>query len=218
MPLLAPEKNFPLLKRIKEIKRHIYDETGLNIPPVYFKKNMALEENSYIIKIEKRTVSRGKIYPGRFLAIGPENSEEKIEGIKYREPAYGMAGLWIMRKELLKAEKLGCIVLDPVSVLSIHLTEVIRGERENLLDEQEVAEIINKVRKSHPALVKELYPEFIDIKELKTIFQNLLKEKISLKDIITILEVIADYANNTKDTDKLTEYVKENLESVSGDQ
>lgn len=211
MPLLDPEKNFPLLKRIKEIKRHIYDEIGLNIPPVYLKKNMALAENSYIIKIKHKTVSQGKIYPGRFLAIGPENSGEKIEGIKYREPAYGMAGLWIMRKELLKAEKLGCIVLDPVSVLSVHLTEVIRTERENLLDQQEVEEIINKVQKSHPALVKELYPDFIDIKELKTIFQNLLKEKISLRDIITILEVIADYVTSTKDTDKLTEYVKENL-------
>jgi len=208
MPLLDHDLKFPMLQRIKEVDRHIYDELALKIPTIYFQDNQELEENSYSIKINKSVISSGKIYPGRLLAVGPEILKNKLEGIEYSEPAYNMFGLWIRAELLPDAEKLGCLVLDPVSVLSIHLTEIIRKNAADLLGEKEVEGIIDMVRKSHPALVKEVYPDFLSISDITAVLQRLLNEGISIKYLIQILETLADNAPFTKDYEELTEYVR----------
>jgi len=145
------------------------------------------------------------------LSIGSEDFLNNLEGIKCFEPAYGMPAVWI-KPELIKyAERAGCVILDPISVIAEEITEVINLYVSNLLGVKETESLLGKIKETHPALINEVYPNFLNLKEIRIILQNLLREHVSIEDMITILETLADYVTITRDTDILTEYVRKVL-------
>ena len=146
-----------------------------------------------------------------YLAMNPGTADEEIEGIDTIEPAFGLPAKWINEEEREKAEIFGYTVVDPPSIIATHLTEVVKKYAHELLGRQDVKKLIDNVKENHPALVEELVPAQMSIGEIQKVLYNLLKEGVSIRDMVTILETLADYCNITRDTDMLTEYVRQAL-------
>jgi flagellar biosynthesis protein FlhA len=170
-----------------------------------------LSPNQYVIKIKGVELAGGELMLDHYLAMSPGVVEEEISGINTTEPAFGLPAVWINESQRDKAEMLGYTVVDPPSVIATHLTEVIKRHAHELTGRQEVQTIIDKVKENYPAIVEELVPKVMTIGEIQKVVANLLKEGISIRDMVTILETLADYAPTTNDTDILTEYVRQAL-------
>jgi flagellar biosynthesis protein FlhA len=164
-----------------------------------------------VVKIKDIEVAAGEVIINKFLAIGPENHLKSLKGPRCFDPTYGMPAVWITADQRGEAERVGCMIFDPVSVMATQITEVIRTHGGELLGRQEVAALLETVKKSHPAVVKEVYPDLFTLGEIQKVLQNLVKEKISIRDLVTVLETLGDYAHITKDTDMLTEYVRQSM-------
>jgi len=212
--LVDPNKGGKLLDRVTSIRRHIALEMGLFIPGIRFRDNLQLNANGYIIKIKEFEVARGEVFVGQYMAIGPDDSLKSLDGIKAVDPAYNMPAVWIKESQLIDAEKVGCMIFEPVSVMATHITEIIRNNAHDLIDIQHVDEILERVKKTHPAIVKEIYPRLFTLGDIQKVLRNLLREKVSIRDIITILETLIHYAHVTKDADILTEYVRQALSRI----
>ena len=200
-----------LLDRIVMISRQIAMELGLVVPIVRLRDNIQLNPNEYIIKIKGVEVSKGEVYFDHYLAMDPGTAEGDIEGIETVEPAFGLPAKWISESEREKAEIFGYTVVDPPSVIATHLTEVIKERAYELIGRQDVKMLIDNVKEDYPAVVEEVVPKVFSIGEVQKVLSNLLKEQISIRDMVTILETLADYGTITKDTDLLTEYVRQRL-------
>lgn len=212
LPLADSEQGGDLLDRVVLIRRQLALELGLVVPPIRIRDNITqVAPNNYVIKFKGVEVATGEILPDHFLALNPGTAEEGVSGIPTREPTYGLPALWVTRAEKEKAELLGYTVVDPSSVLATHLTEVLRNQGYELLGRQEVKTLIDTIKESHPAVVEELIPSLLTVGEVQKVLQNLLKEGISIRDMVTILETLADYAPSTRDPDQLTEYVRQAL-------
>ena len=212
LPLADSEQGGDLLDRVVLIRRQLALELGLVVPPIRIRDNITqVAPNNYVIKFKGVEVATGEILPDHFLALNPGTAEEGVSGIPTREPTYGLPALWVTRAEKEKAELLGYTVVDPSSVLATHLTEVLRNQGYELLGRQEVKTLIDTIKESHPAVVEELIPSLLTVGEVQKVLQNLLKEGISIRDLVTILETLADYAPSTRDPDQLTEYVRQAL-------
>lgn len=211
IPLADVEQGGDLLDRIVMIRRQIAMELGLVVPIVRLRDNIQLNPNEYIIKIKGVKVAKGEVYFDHYLAMDPGIGEGEIEGIDTIEPAFGLAAKWITEKEREKAEILGYTVVDPPSVIATHLTEVIKERAYELIGRQEVKTLIENVREQYPAVVEEVTPKVLSLGEIQKVLSNLLREQISIRDMVTILETLADYGNITNDTDLLTEYVRQRL-------
>jgi len=211
LALVDPNQGAKLLDRVTSIRRHIALEMGIVVPGVRFRDNLQLKPNGYIIKIKDIEVAAGEVVINKFLAIGPENHLKSLKGPRCFDPTYGMPAVWITADQRGEAERVGCMIFDPVSVMATQITEVIRCHSSELLGRQEVAALLETVKKSHPAVIKEIYPDVFTLGEIQKVLQNLVKEKISIRDLVTILETLGDYAHITKDTDMLTEYVRQSL-------
>ncbi len=209
LALVDPNYGAKLLDRVTSIRRHIALEVGIIVPGVRFRDNLQLRPNGYIIKLRDIEIAAGEVLMNKFLAIGPENHLKSLKGHRCYDPTYGMPAVWITADQRGEAERVGCMIFDPVSVIATQLTEIIRCHGAELLGRQEVAALLEKVKKSHPAVVKEIYPELFTLGEIQKVLQNLVKEKISVRDLVIILETLGDYAHITKDTDMLTEYVRQ---------
>lgn len=209
--LVDPTQGAKLLDRITSIRRHIAFEIGLVVPGVRFRDNLQLKPNGYIIKIRDLEIAAGEIIINKFLAIGPENHLKSLHGPRCYDPTYGMPAVWITADQRGEAERVGCMIFDPVSVIATQITEVIRAHGAELLGRQETASLLETVKKSHPAVIKDLYPELLSIGDIQKVLQNLLKEKISIRDLVIILETLGDFASITRDTDMLTEYVRQRM-------
>jgi len=200
-----------LLDRITSIRRHLAMEMGIVVPGIRFRDNQQLKPSMYVIKIKDVEVASGEIILDRYMAIAPEDNLKKLEGPICSDPTYGMPAVWITAEQREKADKLGAMIFDPITVIATQITEVIRCNAVDLLGRQETLTFLERLRKTHPAVVDEIYPRLFSLGEIHMILQNLLKEKVSIRDLVTILETIGNYSNITKDLYKLTEYVREAL-------
>ncbi|MBA2937821.1 flagellar biosynthesis protein FlhA [Paenibacillus sp. CGMCC 1.16610] len=211
IPLADTQQGGDLLDRIILIRRQCALELGVVVPVIRIRDNIQLRPNEYIIKIKGNTVARGELLLNHYLAMSPGIDDDSISGIETTEPAFGLPAIWIDEVTKERAELSGYTVVDPPSVVATHLTEVIKKHTHELLGRQETKALIDNVRESYPALVDDLIPSVLSIGDVQKVLAKLLKEKISVRDLVTILETLADYGSYTKDPEILTEYVRQSL-------
>lgn len=211
IPLADVNQGGDLLDRVVMIRRQIALELGCVVPMIRLRDNIQLNPNQYVIKIKGVPVSEGEILFDHYMAMNPGYVEEEITGIPTFEPSFHLPAIWITESQRERAESMGYTVVDPPSIIATHLTEVIRGHLDELLTRQDVQNLINNVQESNSTLIAELVPKLLGVGEIQKVLQNLLREGISIRDLITIFETLADYAPTTRDTDVLTEYARQNL-------
>ena len=211
IPLADVNQGGDLLDRVVMIRRQIALELGTIVPIIRLRDNIQLNPNQYIIKIKGIQVSEGEILFDHYMAMNPGYVEEEITGIKTFEPSFHLPAVWITEGQRERAESLGYTVVDPPSIIATHLTEVIRQHIAELLSRQDVQNLADNLKESNPSIVEELVPKMLGLGEVQKVLQNLLREGISIRDLLTIFETLADYAQTTRDTDVLTEYVRQSL-------
>ena len=211
IPLADVNQGGDLLDRVVMIRRQIALELGTVVPIIRLRDNIQLNPNQYIIKIKGIQVTEGEILFDHYMAMNPGYVEEEITGIPTFEPSFHLPAIWITESQRERAESLGYTVVDPPSIIATHLTEVIRNHIAELLTRQDVQNLVNNLKESNPVLVDELIPKLLGLGEVQKVLQNLLSEGISIRDLLTIFETLADHAAVTRDTDVLTEYVRQSL-------
>lgn len=217
IPLADVNQGGDLLDRVVMIRRQIALELGCVVPMIRLRDNIQLNPNQYVIKIKGIPVSDGEILFDHYMAMNPGYVEEEITGIPTFEPSFHLPAIWITESQRERAESMGYTVVDPPSIIATHLTEVVRRHLDELLTRQDVQNLINNIQEGNTTLVTELVPKLLSVGEIQKVLQNLLKEGISIRDLITIFETLADYAPTTRDTDVLTEYVRQSLKrAISG--
>ena len=208
IPLVDTGQGGDLLDRIVMIRRQCALELGLVVPTIRIRDNIQIKPNAYIIKLKGIEIARGELMLDHYLAMNSGTVFEEVPGIETTEPAFGLPALWISENEREQAELNGYTVVDAVSVLATHLTEIIKQHAAEILGRQETQNLLDNLQKSNGALVDEVVPNLLSVGEIQKVLANLLSERISIRDMSTILEVLADYGTATKDTDILTEYVR----------
>lgn len=211
IPLADANQGGDLLDRVVMLRRQLALELGMIVPVIRLRDNIQLNPNEYIIKIKGIEVAKGELMPDFFLAMNTGDAEEELEGIKTTEPAFGLPAIWISEAYRDRAEMLGYTVVDPPSIISTHLTEIIKKHAHELAGRQEIQTLIDNVKQKYPVIVEELIPKLMTVGEVQKVLINLLKEGVSIRDMPTILETLADYAPITHDTEMLTEYVRQSL-------
>lgn len=211
IPLADVNQGGDLLDRIVMIRRQIALELGCVVPMIRLRDNIQLNPNQYVIKIKGVPVSEGEILFDHYMAMNPGYVEEEITGIPTFEPSFHLPAIWITEGQRERAESLGYTVVDPPSIIATHLTEVIRNHLDELLTRQDVQNLINNIQEQNTTLISELVPKLLGVGEIQKVLQNLLREGISIRDLVTIFETLADNAATTRDTDVLTEYVRQSL-------
>ena len=211
IPLADVNQGGDLLDRVVMIRRQIALELGSIVPIVRLRDNIQLSPNAYSIKIKGVEVAGGEILFDHYMAMNPGYVEEEIDGIETKEPAFGLPALWITEAQREKAEMRGYTVVDCPSIIATHLTEVIKRHLHELLTRQDVQTLIDNLNQSSPTLVAELTPKLLSVGDIQKVLCNLLCEGVSIRDLSTIFEVLADYATSVRDTDVLTEYVRQGL-------
>jgi flagellar biosynthesis protein FlhA len=199
-----------LLGKIKAMRRQLAQELGFVIPSIHIKDNLQLRPHEYSFYIRGIEVGRAEVIPGHYLAVAPEKAEP-LRGIPTKEPAFGIPAYWIEESEVEKARQKGYMVVDVPTVMVTHITELIKSHAWELLTRQEVQNILNNVSKNYPRIVDELIPNQLTLGNVQRVLQNLLKERVPINDMVTILETLLDYAPQTKDIELLTEYVRQAL-------
>lgn len=211
IPLADVNQGGDLLDRVVMIRRQIALELGTVVPIIRLRDNIQLNPNQYIIKIKGIQVSEGEILFDHYMAMNPGYVEEEITGIPTFEPSFHLPAIWISESQRERAESMGYTVVDPPSIIATHLTQVIREHIAELLSRQDTQNLINNIKEPNPTLIEELVPKMLGVGEIQKVLQNLLNEGISIRDLLTIFETLADYATTTRDTDILTEYVRQAL-------
>lgn len=211
IPLVDPRKGGPLLEKITQIRKQCALELGIIVPPVRIRDDLTVEHNVYVVKLYGSILCREKIMINQYLAINPGGINEEIEGQLTIEPTFKLPALWIKEEDRERAESAGYTVVDPVTLIATHLFEIIRNYAHELLSRQEVQSLVSRVRMNNPVLVEELIPNLMGIGEIQKIIQNLLKERVSVRNLVIILETLASQCKNTKDLDILTELVRQSL-------
>ena len=211
IPLADVNQGGDLLDRVVMIRRQIALELGTVVPIIRLRDNIQLNPNQYIIKIKGVQVTEGEILFDHYMAMNPGYVEEEITGIPTFEPSFHLPAIWITEAQRERAESLGYTVVDAPSIIATHLTEVIRSHIAELLTRQDVQNLVNNLKETNPVLVDELIPKLLGLGEIQKVLQNLLEEGISIRDLLSIFESLADHAQATRDTDVLTEYVRQSL-------
>lgn len=217
IPLADANQGGDLLDRVVMIRRQLALELGLVIPVVRIRDNIALEPNEYRIHIKGSEIAKGEVLLDHYLAMSPGVEDESIEGVKTTEPAFGLPALWIHEEMKERAEMSGYTVVDPPSVISTHLTEVLKKHAHELIGRQETKDLIDHLKESYPTLVEEVTPEPLSVGDIQKVLANLLRENVSIRNLPVIFETLADFGGMTKDTDLLTEYTRQALaRQISG--
>ncbi len=214
IPLADADAGGNLLSRVTLVRRQIAMDMGMIVPTIRIRDDLQLHADTYVIRLRGVEVARGEVRPNRFLAMNPgtvDASTPEVDGISAVEPAFGLPARWISADDKERAEMLGYTVVDPTSVITTHLSEVIRQQAPNILSRQDVQTLLDGVKADHPALVNELVPELLTVGDVQHVLQHLLRERVSLRDMITILETLADHARATRDPDQLGERVRQSL-------
>ncbi len=214
IPLVDEAQGGSLLQRISAIRRQIALELGFVLPKVRIRDNLTLPPNTYTVKLRGEEVGRGEVLVNHFLALSPSGDaalsslSEEITGLPAREPVFGMPALWIDAKTKERAEVLGYTVVDPGSVITTHLTEIAKSHAAELLGRQEVQKLIEKLRSDYPAVVDEVLSDRVGVGLVQKVLQNLLRERVSIRDLVSILETIMSRVQETRDPDLLSEYAR----------
>ncbi len=208
IPLADEASGGDLLQRIASVRRQCAIEMGIVVQPIRIRDNLQLKTNEYIIKIRGTMVVSSDLMPNMLLCMDPTGENSDMPGIKTIEPTFGLPAVWINKDQREEAEIKGLTVVDPTTVMVTHLTETIKSYSYELLGRQEVKLIVDNAREKYSAVVEELIPDLLSVGELQKVLQNLLREKVPIKDIVTILESLADNSKNTRDLEVLTEYVR----------
>jgi len=211
IPLADPNQGGDLFDRLVMIRRQIALELGVVIPMIRLRDFIQLDANEYMVKIKGSKVGGGSIMFDHFLAMNPGNVEGEIAGIETVEPAFGLPALWVNETEREKAEIYGYTVVDPSSIISTHLTEILKKHVHELLGRDEVKSLIDNLRETSPTVVDELVPNLMSIGDLQKVLCNLLREGVSIRNLLTIVEALADHALSVKDVNILTEYARQAL-------
>ncbi len=209
--LVSLVNNGSLLRRVSMVRRQIAGELGLVIPPVRIHDELGMESHEYLLKVRGSEVARGRIMPGHLLAMDPGDAAPGLQGIPTREPAFGLAAIWVHESGRADAEALGYTVVDPESVIVTHLTETIRSHAAELLSRQDVRALLDKLKETNAAVVEEVVPETLSLGEIQRVLQLLLGEGVAIRDLGTIVEAIGDKARITRDTNLLSEYARQAL-------
>lgn len=210
LPLVDEKQEGDLLDRIVLIRRQIALDFGFIVPPIRLRDNMQLSPNDYVIKVKGVEVGKGNLVLNHCLVLGPD-VQEKLEGIKTTDPTFGLPALWIPVSRKEEAELSGYTVVDTISVLATHLTEIIKKYAHEILSRQDVQNLLDHVKKTNPAVVNELYPELLNLGEIQKVLSNLLREGVAIRDLVTILEALSDAARSTRVPELLTEYVRQSI-------
>jgi flagellar biosynthesis protein FlhA len=200
-----------LLDRIRALRKQFAVDMGMVIPSIHIRDNLELKPNEYAFCIKGNEVAKGEIMADHLLAINPGDAKMKLEGIQTRDPAFGLPAVWIDPDKKSEAQLAEYTVVEPASVITTHLSEVVRQHGYEFMGRQEVQNLLDNISKTDPKVVEELTPGLLNLGAIQKVLQNLVREQVSIRDILTIVETLADYAPLTKDTDILTEYVRQRL-------
>ena len=211
IPLVDRQQDGQLLERIRSIRRQFALEMGMVIPAIHIRDNLNLKPSAYRILIKGVEVDKYELVVNHLMAMDPGDAVQKIDGIPTREPAFDLPAVWIPESKRDEAKFAGYTVVDGAAVMATHITEVIRRHADELLGRQEVQNLLDNLARTHPKTVEELTPSLLPLGTIQKVLQNLLREGVSIRDILTIVETLADYAPVTKDPDFLTEYVRQRL-------
>lgn len=211
IPLVDAQQDGELLDRIKSIRRQIAQEIGIVVPSIHIQDNMQLKPGEYTIKLKGNEVARGDLMLNYYLAMNPGNADEALRGIETKEPTYGIDAIWIKERQREEAMAKGYTVVDLSTVMTTHISDVIRRHAHELLGRQEVQNLLDALKETHPKVVDELVPSQLSLGGVVHVLQNLLMEQVSIRDLLTIVEAMADWAPSIKQLDMLTEYVRQAL-------
>ncbi|MEW6502298.1 MAG: flagellar biosynthesis protein FlhA [Thermodesulfobacteriota bacterium] len=211
IPLVDENQKGDLLERIRAIRRQFAMDMGLVIPPLHVRDNLQLKPDEYVLLMKGVEVGRGEVMMGHLLAMDSGAAKREIDGIPTTEPAFHLPALWIDEEKKDEAQVAGYTVVDPSTVVATHLTEILRTHADELLGRQDTQKLLDNLAKTHPKVVEELVPNLLPLGLLQKVLQNLLRERVSIRDLLTICETLADHAPMGKDPDILTEYVRQKL-------
>ncbi len=211
IPLVDEKQDGDLLERIRAIRRQFATEMGVIIPPLHVRDNLQLKPDEYVLQMKGVEATRGELMMGYLLAMNAGNAKREMEGIPTTEPAFGLPAIWIPAENKDEAQVAGYTVVDPSTVVATHLTEVLRNQAAELLGRQDTQKLLDNLAHTHPKVVEELVPSLLSLGGVQKVLQNLLRERVSIRDLLTICETLADNAPMTKDPEILTEYVRQKL-------
>ncbi|HPJ95700.1 MAG TPA: flagellar biosynthesis protein FlhA [Syntrophales bacterium] len=203
-----------LLQRIKMLRKQLALEMGFVMPAIHIRDNLQLKPNEYSFLMKGVEIARGELMPGHHLVIMSEDKGPKIRGIETKEPAFGLPAVWIPEREKESIQAKGMIVVDPATVVTTHVTELVKSHADELLGRQEVQTMLDQLAQAYPKVVEELVPKVVPLGVLQKVLQRLLRERISVRNLMTIIEMLADYISITKNVDILTGYVRQALSRV----
>ena len=209
--LVDTQQGGTLLKRIAGVRKQLATDLGFVLPPVRVTDNLSLKSREYLVLLKGAEIARFELQPGAELAINPGQAQGRIDGVDCREPAFGLPSLWIQPSEVDKARIMGYTVVDAANVVATHLTELIRTHAHELFTRQETNHHLDRIREENPKLIEDLVPKLVAPSTVQRVFQNLLRERVSIRDGVTILEALAEAAGTTKNPTLLTEFVRQSL-------
>lgn len=208
IPIVDPEQGGDLLDRMSSLRKQLAVELGIIVPPIRIRDNVQLDANNYVIKLRGIAQGEGDLLPGYYMALIPTDFDIPIQGIKTKDPTFGMDAVWVSGKNKSEAEKYGLSVIESGAVITTHLMEVLKRSAYKLLDRQMVSKLIDNVKETNAALVEELIPDTMKIGGVQKVLRKLLRERVPIRDLVTILETLADYHAQTQNPDVLNEYVR----------
>jgi flagellar biosynthesis protein FlhA len=209
--MVDASQNGELLPKIKALRKQIAQEMGFVVPSIHIKDNLQLKPNEYSILMKGVEIAGSELMPGYSLAINPDPQGEKIRGIETKEPAFSLPAVWVTDVEKERLQVKGVVVVDPATVLVTHLTEILKTHADELLGRQDVQQLLDNLKEAYPKLIEEVVPKIVPLGTLQKVLQKLLRERVSIRDLQTILETLADYTSLTKNVDVLTGYVRQAL-------
>jgi flagellar biosynthesis protein FlhA len=208
LALADPKKGGDVLERVTSVRRNFVEEMGFIIPAVRLRDNLELQPNEYRFIFRGQLIATGEVMPGYWLAMNTNNSTEVLPGVQTTEPVYGLPATWITEVERKNAEVAGYTVVDPASVLVTHFSETIKRHCHQILSRQDVQVLLDNLKENNPALVNELVPTLLSVGQVQRVLQNLLAEGVSIRNLVSVLERVADYAETTKNPDELSEHAR----------
>lgn len=208
IPMVEESQGGDLLERMTSLRKQLAAELGIIVPSIRIRDNVQLDANHYTIKMRGIMQGKGELLPGYHLTLLPEDFKPDIQGIETKDPTFGMDAMWVSGKNKSQAEKYGLAVIEAGAVITTHLMEVLKKNAHKLIDRQMVKKLVENVKEQAPALVEELVPDGMKIGEIQKVLKRLLRERVPIKDLVTILETLADYCHQTNNTDVLNEYCR----------
>lgn len=211
IPLVDSAQGGELLHRIKALRRQLANEMGFIIPAIHIRDNLKLKPDEYSVLLKGVEIARGNIMMNHHLLIAANESDVKIKGIPAKEPAFGLPAMWIAERDKDSAQSKGYVVVDPATVITTHITELIKSYADEILGRHEVQALLDNLEEQYPKMVKDIVPKLVPVTVVHRVLQRLLRERVSIRDLMTIVETIGEYAQVTKNADILTGYVRQNL-------